>query len=131
MKKKEKMKTLYCYIMNKCSYLGVGKPDLSKEWVYSSAADMISKGKGNCYCYSSIIGLLAKALGYKTSIVTGKCKRSAASGATEHSWVVVSGKYILDGVYEDVDYKGSGNIKFFFQTYDQIKDSVGYIYYPD
>ena len=45
---------------------------------------------------------VAKALGYKTQIKTGKHKLNAkAKKYTEHSWVVVNGKYILDSVRDD------------------------------
>ncbi len=125
MSKKSKLKKAYNYILSHCSYDITEKPSLKgKAWIYSKASQMMANKGGKCYEYTAITGLVAKALGYKTQIKTGKHKLNAkAKKYTEHSWVVVNGKYILDSVRDDNN--GKGGTQYFYRTYSQIKKSEG------
>ena len=127
-KGKKRLKKLYCYVMKMCAYLGVGQPNLNSDWITGAASDMLSRKRGNCYNYASIIGLLAKSVGLSTAVITGKCKRGASATATAHAWVLVNGKYVLDGVFEDQNYTGAGALRFFYKKYKQLKNSLQYTY---
>lgn len=58
-------------------------------FIPAAARQMLSAGRGNCYCYASVFWYLARWLGYDAKIYSGSVL------GTPHSWVEIDG-YIYD-----------------------------------
>lgn len=128
MNNKEKLKAAYDYILKKYNYQIADVPTQNElkngKWVYKYAYNMVKDRDAKCYNWASLTGLTARALGYKTSIITGRAKRSADfKNQTEHAWALVNGKYVLDANYDDVN--GKAGDQYFWKTYAQLKKSEG------
>ena len=125
MNKKAKLQAAYQYILDHYEYMPADLPNLkNKNWIYSKAMEMVTEEVGKCYEYTAITALAAKALDYKVTVYTGRYKMNAsAKDYTEHSWVVVDGKNILDSVRDDNN--GKKGMQYFCRTAAQILDSEG------
>jgi len=127
--KAKKFEKYYRYLLRECNYLGIGTPEFYDGWEYDQADDMLSENMGNCYSYGTACGMLARAAGYDAVITVGKCNQKG-KGASEHCWVLINGKYVVDGVYEDtVGAKdGKGSLQFFMKDYNTLKSDENCIY---
>lgn len=127
--KAKKLEKYYRYLLRHSDYLGIGTPEFCAGWEYDQARDMFSENLGNCYSYGTACGMLARALGYDADIMVGKCNQKG-KGASEHCWVLIDGKYVVDGVYEDtVGAKdGKGSLEFFMKDYDTLKSNQDCVY---
>lgn len=121
----DKLEACYKYILKKVGYASKLKPEMTSTWYYTTAYNTISEGKGKCYHYAAITGVVAKALGYSTKVVVGQCTYRQKTYA-EHSWVIVkkdSKWYVVDAVYEDTPTGySSGDLKFFMNPYEKLAD---------
>lgn len=86
----EMLKALFAYCRDTYKYLKWNHYDAGDtSFVLDAAQQMLSKGRGNCYCYASVFWYLARWIGYDAEIISGYMY----SGA--HSWVEIDG-YIYD-----------------------------------
>ena len=82
---------------------------------------MLSKGRGNCYCYASVFWYLARWIGYDAKIISGYMY----SG--DHSWVEIDG-YIYDTQLEWRYYHDWGRTQYLWHFYHLIdtKNEIKY-----
>ena len=90
MTREEMLRTLFAYCRDHYRYLkwNIYHPG-DTSFTLAAARQMLSTGRGNCYCYASTFWYLARWLGYDAKIFSGSVLGSS------HSWVEIGG-YIYD-----------------------------------
>ena len=90
MTREEMLRALFAYCRDNYKYLKWNTyPAGDTSFMLAAARQMLSTGRGNCYCYASTFWYLARWLGYDAQIFSG-----AVLGGP-HSWVEIDG-YIYD-----------------------------------
>lgn len=97
MKKSEKLKACFRYLIKNYKYKGSPVFVKSSQWECSYAISMFSKKHGSCYDYGAAFAFLANAVGYDTAY-------AISSGG--HGWAEVNG-YVYDPAWEQIDKKHS------------------------
>ncbi len=83
MKKSEKLKKSFEYLLKHFQYRGSPDFEKSKQWEQNYAQDLFEEGHGNCYAFGAAFAFLANAVGYK------ECYAVSSGG---HGWAEVNGK---------------------------------------
>ena len=83
MKKREKLKACFDYVLKNYAYNGSPKFYKTKHWEVDHAYHMAFKGKGACYHYGAWFAYVANACGYK------ECYAVSSGG---HGWSQINGK---------------------------------------
>ena len=90
MTKEEMLKALFAYCRDTYQYLKWNTYDAGDTgFTLDAARQMLSAGKGNCYCFASVFLYLARWIGYDAEIFSGTVL------GDPHSWVEIDG-YIYD-----------------------------------
>lgn len=93
-------------------------------WQRTTALDMLTTRRGNCYSFACGFAALAKEIGYSPSVVCGRVSGSrdgSSDGMTRHSWVVIGGTYYdpeahYAGWYKNVYGSGSYDVNHTIQS---------------
>lgn len=107
----EMRKAFFAYCRDNYKYLKwnyFDKGDTS--FTLDAARQMLTKGKGNCYCYASVFFYLTRWIGYDAKIISG----ALVDGP--HSWVEISG-YIYDTQLEWRYYHDKGRTQYLWYFY--------------
>lgn len=91
MKPLEKLKALYNFMLEKCSYRMGSLHEVGEDgWQLDDARKMIEKKyRGNCYGYAGLFRELARAVGFPAEAYSGMVK-STEGGLTPHGWVEIT-----------------------------------------
>ena len=112
----EMLQALYAYCRDTYKYLKwnvFATGDTS--FTLDAARQMLSTGRGNCYCYASVFWYLARWIGYDARIYSGTLL------GDYHSWVEING-YIYDTQMEWRWVHERSNTRYLWYFY-QLKDS--------
>lgn len=93
MKKSEKLKKSYDYLLTHFQYRGSPAFEHTKRWELDYARKLFAEGHGNCYAYGAGFAFLANAVGYKD------CYAVSSGG---HGWAEAGGK-IYDPTWGLID----------------------------
>ena len=86
-----------------------------------AARQMLSTGRGNCYCYASVFWYLARWIGYDARIFSGTVY------GDYHSWVEIDG-YIYDPQLEWRFVHDRGNTWYLWHFYHLLDSSDSHLY---
>ena len=90
MTKDEMLKAFFAYCRDNYKYLKWNTYNKGYTgFTLAAARQMLSTGRGNCYCYASVFWYLARWIGYDAKIYSG----GVLNGS--HCWVEIDG-YIYD-----------------------------------
>ena len=122
MTREEMLRALFAYCRDTYQYLKWNSYDTGDtSFTLDAARQMLSTGRGNCYCYASVFYYLSRWLGYDARIFSGDVL------GTPHSWVEIDG-YIYDTQLEwryVHDWGYSGYLWNFYHLKDS-QDTFGY-----
>lgn len=98
MTKSQKLRACWNYVVSGSNFSYWPKyPDTSKTgWQRSTALDMLTTRRGNCYSFACAFAALASEIGYSPTVVNGRVSGSrdgASDGLTRHCWVMIGGLY--------------------------------------
>ena len=122
MSREEMLKAFFAYCRDNYRYLKWNHYNAGDtSFTLDAARQMLSNGRGNCYCYASVFWYLARWLGYDAKIISGYMY----SGA--HSWVEIDG-YIYDTQLEWRYVRDWGRTQYLWHFYHLV-DSKNEIKY--
>ena len=110
----------YCrdtYRYLKWNYYEMGDTSFTMD----AARQMLSTGRGNCYCYASVFWYLARWIGYDARIISGTVY------GDYHSWVEIGG-YIYDPQLEWRFVHDRGNTGYLWHFYHLLDSSDVHLY---
>ena len=123
MTREEMLKAFFAYCRDTYKYLKWNYYDTGDtSFTLDAARQMLSTGRGNCYCYASVFFYLARWIGYDAKIISG----SLVDGP--HSWVEING-YIYDTQLEWRYYHDKGRTQYLWYFYhlSPSKSKIKYI----
>ncbi len=93
--KKQNLRACWNYVVSRKFHYRMKYPNINKKgWQITTAYDMFTTKKGNCYSFACAFAAMAKELGYKPKIVCGRVSGSrdrARDHLTKHAWVRIDG----------------------------------------
>lgn len=96
MSKSQKLKACWNYMVGggRFRYYSIYPNIYTKGWQQSTALNMLTSYRGNCYSFACGFAALAAEVGYTPYVIAGRVPGSrdgAADGLTRHCWVQISG----------------------------------------